>query len=262
MTILSAIGKNLLSLQLCLGCHMALAATDEFQPAEPPPPDFSTNYYVDSRGCGFVRAGLDGVTYWVPRVTKDRKLVCNRAGADLEDAAQSVIAAPDAASAKTPFQGIPLPASPVRTEKNANLNAKLGSDLGAKSAPVVGPENMPLGYATAWQTQTTKRTVLPNTALANTAQANNEPCGPESLSAWSSLRSRFVQVATFSVRANADRTVALLKTMGMPTVIKQNKINGKVYCAVLSGPFDQKTDLNAALKTAQKAGFKDAFARR
>ena len=252
MTILSAIGKNLLSLQLCLGCHMALAATDEFLPAEPPPPDFSTNYYVDSRGCGFVRAGLDGVTYWVPRVTKDRKLVCNRAGTDLEDAAQSVIAAPDAASAKTPFQGIPLPASPVRTEKNANLNAKLGSDLGAKSGPVAGPENMPLDYATAWQTQTTKRTAL----------ANNEPCGPESLSAWSSLRSRFVQVATFSVRTNADRTVALLKTMGMPTFIKQNKINGKVYCAVLSGPFDQKTDLNTALKTAQKAGFKDAFARR
>jgi cell division septation protein DedD len=248
MTILSAIGKNLLSLQLCLGCHMALAATDEFLPAEPPPPDFSTNYYVDSRGCGFVRAGLDGVTHWVPRVTKDRKLVCNRAGTDLEDAAQSVIAAPDVASAKTPFQGIPLPASPSRTEKNANLNAKLGT----KSGPVAGPENMPLDYATAWQTQTTKRTAL----------ANNEPCGPKALSAWSSFRSRFVQVATFSFRANADRTVARLKTMGMPTVIKQNKMNGKVYCAVLSGPFDQKTDLNAALKTAQKAGFKDAFARR
>ena len=257
MTILSAIGKNLLSLQLCLGCHMALAATDEFQPAEPPPPDFSTNYYIDSRGCGFARAGLDGVTYWMPRVTKDRKLVCDRAGADLEDAAQSVMLKPDAVSPKTPFQGIPLPASPVRTEKNVNLNAKPGSDLGAKSGSVAGPENMPLDYATAWQTQTTKRT-----ALVNTAPANNEPCGPEALSAGSSLRSRFVQVAIFSVRANADRTVARLKTMGMPTVIKQNKINGKVYCAVLSGPFDQKTDLNAALKTAQKAGFKDAFARR
>ena len=133
-------------------------------------------------------------------------------------------------------------------KKNANLNAKLER----KPGPVAGPENMPLDYATAWQTQTTKRTAL----------ANNEPCGPEVLSAGMSLRSRFVQVATFSVRANADRTVARLKTMGMPTVIKQNKINGKVYCAVLSGPFDQKTDLNAALKTAQKAGFKDAFARR
>ena len=128
------------------------------------------------------------------------------------------------------------------------MNAKLER----KPGPVVGPENMPLDYATAWQTQTTKRIAL----------ANNEPCGPEALSAWSSLRSRFVQVATFSFRANADRTVARLKTMGMPTVIKQYKMNGKVYCAVLSGPFDQKTDLNAALKTAQKAGFKDAFARR
>ena len=164
---------------------------------------------------------------------------------------------PDAASAKTPFQGIPLPASPVRTEKNANLNAKIWSDMGAKPGPAAGPENMPLNYATAWQNPTTKRTVLPYTALAN-----SEPCGPEALPAWSSFRSRFVQVATFSVRANADRTIVRLRKMGIPTVIKQNKTNGKVYCVVLLGPFDQKTDLNTALKIAQKAGFKDAFARR
>jgi hypothetical protein len=50
--------------------------------------------------------------------------------------------------------------------------------------------------------------------------------------------------------------------MGIPTVIKQNTIDGKVYCVVLSGPFDQRTDLIIALKATQKAGFKDAFERR
>ena len=262
MTILSAVGKSLLTPLLYLGCHMALAMTDDFQSAEPPPSDFSTNYYIDSRGCGFARAGLDGVTYWIPRVTKDRKPACNMPGADFGEATQSVKLAPDAASGKTPFQGLPLPVSPVRTEKNSNSNAKLRKDLGVKSGPAAGSKNMPLDYATAWQTRTAKRTALPDAALANTKVQNSEPCGPGTPYAWSLLRSRFVQVATFSFRANADRTVALLKTMGMPTVIKQNKINGKMYCAVLTGPFDQKKGLKAALESTREAGFKDAFVRR
>lgn len=45
-------------------------------PAEYPPESFKGNQYVDSRGCIYIRAGVDGYTTWVPRVTRDRKVVC------------------------------------------------------------------------------------------------------------------------------------------------------------------------------------------
>lgn len=45
-------------------------------PAEYPPETFKGKQYVVSRGCIYIRAGADGYTTWVPRVTRDRKVVC------------------------------------------------------------------------------------------------------------------------------------------------------------------------------------------
>ena len=47
-------------------------------PAEFPPDNFTENQYVDSRGCVFIRAGIDGNVTWVPRVTRQRKLICGQ----------------------------------------------------------------------------------------------------------------------------------------------------------------------------------------
>lgn len=46
-------------------------------PAEFPPSTYSSSQYVDSRGCVYIRAGIDGNVTWVPRMTSGRQHICN-----------------------------------------------------------------------------------------------------------------------------------------------------------------------------------------
>lgn len=72
---------------------------------------------------------------------------------------------------------------------------------------------------------------------------------------------RYVQVGTFGQSANAQRTAAQLQRSGLPVRTARYAKGGRNYQIVMAGPFASAADLNAALATARRAGFGDAFIR-
>lgn len=75
---LRLLSKSALTFALLLGATSLSAQNlrDTSGPAELPPSNFTGKQYVDSNGCVFVRAGFDGAVTWVPRVSRNRQVIC------------------------------------------------------------------------------------------------------------------------------------------------------------------------------------------
>ena len=148
------------------GLH-AQSLRDSSPPQEFPPASYQGKQYVDSRGCIYIRAGIDGNVTWVPRVSRDRKQVCGFKPTNVGTAVAT--AAP---KAKAPVQ-ITLPQT--------------------AAAPAAAPARP------ATPTRAPARTVAttPTTAPARVAPAPVSPAGNLSTVAASSTapRSQPAQVA-------------------------------------------------------------------
>ncbi|WP_323766670.1 SPOR domain-containing protein [Marinovum sp.] len=129
------------ALAVAIGFSASATATvaqireDLATPAELPPSSFSGRQYVDSRGCIYIRAGIDGNVTWVPRVDRDRQVICGQEAAPAAAPARVVEApAPVVEPAPAPA------ASPAPAARPAP--AATPAPVAARPAPAAPPRRV------------------------------------------------------------------------------------------------------------------------
>jgi hypothetical protein len=108
-------------------------------PAELPPASFTSQQYVDSRGCVFMRVDSGGQRRWYPRVNRDHKPVCNPGGRVVAQVAADepppVMAAPVMRAAPAPVMRAPMPT--VASRMMPPPQPRLMAPVAVAQAPVV-----------------------------------------------------------------------------------------------------------------------------
>ena len=407
MRAVNAVLTGVLMLSVTMGASTLVEAKSlrhSKGPAETPPTNFKGAQYIDSKGCAYIRAGYGGTVTWVPRVTRNRQVICGQtptgvagatrtaatqphqtqannsnpdqtvvasaptpraqrqnfdwnafwfgkrtqrtpAPAHAQPAPQQVVVPPRAQmqvasvvqSAPKTHRGILIRTGPQAVHPADFANGRLGANgqtVQVARAQAVVPEGYQSLLKSEFQpaqrgvgsaqgqaqmdliwTQTMPRKLIdvrtgqdvtaalpqvryPYTTVSTRVYTPATPAytptktrkkkrpldeaspanmlkiedvsaldpsiqsfaTPEiSVKAGKPASHRFVQVATFGVPANASRTIQKFSASGVPAVSKPLNRGGKTYAIVMLGPFADDAALKAALATARRAGFSDAF---
>lgn len=105
-------------------------------PAELPLQSFTSEQYVDSTGCAFIRTGQGASTDWIPRISRDRRQICGLPPSLSQMAAAPVAPAPvvGAAPVTRPAQ------APMRLREPVGV-APAAAPVMAIVPPVPSPSN-------------------------------------------------------------------------------------------------------------------------
>ncbi len=276
---ITGITAAILALGLTTFAASAQNVRDIPAPSETPPASFREAQYVDSHGCVFVRAGVDGRVIWVPRVNAQRKVLCgyppslNARGSAPAGSPQPVVAAPEPVVAPVRPQRVEqVAAEPMRVTVTAPAG---GFDLGK---PVV-----PKGYKLAWKddrlnarrgigtslgeaqqdlvwSRTTPARLVTRAERARLLEQTSVTDPTRGVAATVPA-GRYVQVGSFGEPANAATASARLSALGLPVVLAGAAPAGRQLQVVMAGPFPDKAGMDAALSTLRRAGFRDAIPR-
>lgn len=108
MKVTKAVAIAVIAMSASVGAgHGQSLSRGETLPAEFPSASYKGKQYIDSKGCVFIRAGIDGNVTWVPRVNRSRNLIC---GQTPTQGASVAAAAPTATQAAEQITIAPTPA--------------------------------------------------------------------------------------------------------------------------------------------------------
>lgn len=127
MKITRAIAATLIMVWIS-GSVQAQSVSDIGPPAEFPPASYNARQYIDSKGCIYIRAGVNGEVNWVPRVDRQRRHLCGYT------------------PSLTPAQRVAAPARPAAPQVEIITEGQAAQPRAAEARPapaVVRPEPAP-----------------------------------------------------------------------------------------------------------------------
>ncbi len=250
--------RVIVSVALAVGAMSGSAAFAQTEdaipaPAEVPPASYDDATYVDSLGCAYARAAVNGAVTWVPQLGADRKPLCGLAPSlPLPPKTEVMEPEPptvDQAEAVTqPEPAAEPPAAPAV------------KPVAAKSAPkALAPRQ---AKALARQKPTAPRVVIqvPATAIVKRHGLWRQIEIPGKAQNVKAIASGvYVQVGAYGRTANAEVAIAKLRTAGLPAASTTAHKGSAPLYLVLTGPFPDAPAAQDGLRRARAAGFTDAF---
>jgi predicted small lipoprotein YifL len=150
-----------LALAALLAALAPVAGHAQNGPAELPPSDFAGRQYVDSAGCVFVRAEVDGAVTWAPRLDRDRTPLCGYRPSMSAGLGQSAGSLPEIRPDAPPVildgasvvetAAVPAPAATSRPGVPRRSDVYASKYAGPASSPAVAGRRLPQGYKPVWE---------------------------------------------------------------------------------------------------------------